>query len=94
MSIVRISLQKGKPRSYMKVLLDGGRHGIVEGIDVPPDERFPIIYQHKPAKLMFDRSNMGGSRTDGYVLINMPAFEGWSFSSGVAALFPLQEVPQ
>jgi phenylpyruvate tautomerase PptA (4-oxalocrotonate tautomerase family) len=31
---------------------------------------------------------------DVMVVINMTSFDGWSFSGGVAALFPQQEVTQ
>ena len=133
MPMVRISLLKGKPQSYVKALSDGVHRAMVEAFDVPPTDRFQVIHQHEPEELVFDRNYMGGPRSDNYVLIcitvgkprstsmketfyrrltevlaespgihpkdvmvviNMTSFDGWSFSGGVAALFPQQEVAQ
>ncbi|HTR10180.1 MAG TPA: tautomerase family protein [Paraburkholderia sp.] len=133
MPMARISLLKGKPRSYLEVLSDGVHRAMVETFDVPLDDRFQVIHQHEPEELVFDRHYMGGPRSDNYVLIcitagkprstlmkeafyrrltevlaespgirpedvmvvvSMTSFDGWSFSGGVAALFPQQEVAQ
>ena len=133
MPMARISLLKGKPRSYLEVLSDGVHRAMVETFDVPLDDRFQVIHQHEPEELVFDRHYTGGPRSDNYVLIcitagkprstlmkeafyrrltevlaespgirpedvmvvvSMTSFDGWSFSGGVAALFPQQEVAQ
>lgn len=130
MPMARISLLKGKPRSYVKALSDGVHRALVEAFDVPPDDRFQVIHQHEPDELVFDRNYMGGPRTDNYVLIcitagksrstsmkqafyrrltevlaeapgirpedvmiviGMTGFDDWSFSGGVATLFPRKE---
>jgi hypothetical protein len=131
--MVRISLLKGKPQSYVKALSDGAHRAMIEAFDVPPTDRFQVIHLHEPEELVFDRNYMGGPRSDNYVLIcitagkprstamkeafyrrlvevlaespgihpkdvmvviNMTSFDGWSFSDGVAALFPQQEITQ
>lgn len=133
MPMVRISLLKGKPQSYVKALSDGVHRAMVEAFDVPPTDRFQVIHQHEPDELVFDRNYMGGPRSDDYVLIcitagkpratsmkeafyrrlaevlaespgidpkdvmvviNMTSFDDWSFSGGVASLFPQQAVAQ
>lgn len=130
MPMVRISLLKGKPKSYLAALSEGVHRAMVEAFDVPPDDRFQVIHQHEPEELVFDRHYMGGPRSDDYVLIcitagkprptamtqafyrrltdvlaespgiapgdvmtviTMTGFDGWSFSGGVASLFPRQE---
>jgi phenylpyruvate tautomerase PptA (4-oxalocrotonate tautomerase family) len=73
MPMVRISLLKGKPRSYLKALSDGVHRAMVEAFDVPPDDRFQVIHQHEPEELVFDRNYMGGPRSDNYVLICITA---------------------
>ena len=69
MPMVRISLLKGKPRSYLQALSDGIHHAMVEAFDVPRDDRFQVIHQHEPGELVFDRNYMGGPRSDGFVLV-------------------------
>ena len=73
MPMARISLLKGKSRSYVKALSDGVHRAMVEAFDVPPDDRFQVIHQHEPDELVFDRHYMGGPRTDDYVLICITA---------------------
>jgi phenylpyruvate tautomerase PptA (4-oxalocrotonate tautomerase family) len=73
MPMVRISLLKGKPRSYVKALSDGVHRAMVEAFDVPADDRFQVIHQHEPDELVFDRNYMGGPRSDNYVLICITA---------------------
>jgi phenylpyruvate tautomerase PptA (4-oxalocrotonate tautomerase family) len=73
MPMVRISLLKGKPRSYVKALSDGVHRAMVEAFDVPPDDRFQVIHQHEPEEFVFDRNYMGGPRSDNYVLICITA---------------------
>jgi phenylpyruvate tautomerase PptA (4-oxalocrotonate tautomerase family) len=71
--MVRISLLKGKPQSYVKALSDGVHRAMVEAFDVPPTDRFQVIHQHEPEELVFDRNYMGGPRSDNYVLICVTA---------------------
>lgn len=73
MPMVRISLLKGKPQSYVKALSDGVHRSMVEAFDVPPDDRFQVIHQHEPEELVFDRHYMGGPRSDNFVLICITA---------------------
>jgi phenylpyruvate tautomerase PptA (4-oxalocrotonate tautomerase family) len=128
--MARISLLKGKPKSYVQALSDGVHRAMVEAFDVPADDRFQVIHQHEPEELVFDRHYMGGPRSDDFVLIcittgkprstamkqsfyrrltevlaeapgidpkdvmviiSMTGFDGWSFSDGIATLFPQQE---
>jgi Tautomerase enzyme len=47
MPLVRISLLKGKPKEYLRALSDGVHQALVEAYNVPPDDRFQLIHQHK-----------------------------------------------
>lgn len=73
MPMARISLLKGKPQSYVKALSDGVHRAMVEAFDVPPDDRFQVIHQHEREELVFDRSYMGGPRSDNFVMICITA---------------------
>ena len=54
MPLVRISLREGKSEEYRKSLADGVHRAIVEGADVPAQDRFQIITEHPAGGLIYD----------------------------------------
>lgn len=73
MPFARISLLKGKPPEYLKALSDGVHQALVDAFEVPADDRFQAIHQHDAGELVFDRTYLGGPRSDDFVLIAITA---------------------
>ncbi|WP_019142380.1 tautomerase family protein [Noviherbaspirillum massiliense] len=73
MPYVRITLLRGKPPSFLKVLSDSVHRALVEDFEVPVADRFQIIHQCEPSELVFDRHYLCGPRSDDFVLINVTA---------------------
>ncbi len=73
MPFVRISLLRGKPQEYLKALSENVHRALTETFDVPADDRFQAIHQHDPGELIFDRTYLGGPRSDDYVVIAITA---------------------
>jgi hypothetical protein len=73
MPFARISLRKGKSRTYLRALSDNLHRALVEAFDVPPTDRFQVIHQHEPEELVFDRDYLAGPRSDDFVLIAITA---------------------
>ncbi len=71
MPLTRISLARGKPPEYLQALSDSLHRALVEAFEVPPDDRFQIIHQHEPGELVFDRTYLGGPRSDDFVLFQV-----------------------
>jgi 4-oxalocrotonate tautomerase len=70
MPLTRIDLIEGKSAAY--------RQGIGEvvyeamrAIDVPENDRFQIITEHRPDAFIFDRSYLGVERSDDLVMIQI-----------------------
>ena len=78
MPLVRISLQQGKPPQYRRAVADGVHRALVEGIGVPPKDRFQIISEHAPETLIYDREYFGVARSDDTIFIEVSLRRGRS----------------
>jgi hypothetical protein len=73
MPFTRISLLKGKSPDYLRAVSDSLHRALVEAFDVPPDDRFQAIHQHEPGELVYDRTYLGGPRSDDFILFAVTA---------------------
>jgi len=73
MPFTRISLLKGKSPDYVRAVSDSLHRALVEAFDVPPNDRFQVIHQHEPGELVFDRTYLGGPRSDDFILFAVTA---------------------
>jgi phenylpyruvate tautomerase PptA (4-oxalocrotonate tautomerase family) len=73
MPFVRISLLRGKTPAYLQALSETVHRALTETFDVPAADRFQAIHQHEPGELIFDRTYLGGPRSDDFVLIAITA---------------------
>ncbi|AVA22837.1 tautomerase family protein [Rhizobium sp. LEGMi198b] len=71
MPFTRISLLRGKSPEYLQTLSDNFHRAMVETFDVPPTDRFQEIHQLEPNELIFDRTYLGGPRSDNYVFFQI-----------------------
>lgn len=76
MPLVRISLQQGKPLEYRRAVADGVHRALVEGIGIPPKDRFQILSEHAPADLIYDREYFGVARSDDMIFIQVSLRRG------------------
>jgi phenylpyruvate tautomerase PptA (4-oxalocrotonate tautomerase family) len=73
MPFVRISLLRGKTPAYLQALSETVHRALTEAFEVPADDKFQALHQHDPGELIFDRSYLGGPRSDDFVLIAITA---------------------
>lgn len=71
MPLVRISLFKGKSSQYVQSVSDAVHEALVESYDMDPRDRFQVIEELDPRRLVFDRDYAGGPRSDDFVLIGI-----------------------
>ncbi|MEZ2220318.1 tautomerase family protein [Rhizobium sp. RCC_161_2] len=71
MPFTNISLLRGKSPEFLKALSDNFHRAMVETFDVPPTDRFQAIHQLEPNELIFDRTYLGGPRSDDYVFFHI-----------------------
>lgn len=62
MPLIRIDIPAGWPEARIAGLADAVHDSLVETVDVPPDDRFQIITEHAPGRLILDRAYFGVER--------------------------------
>lgn len=76
MPLVRIDVLEGRAGRELEAIGDGVHRALVEAIGIPPLDRFQVISQHPPGRLVFDPQYLGISRTSGVVFVQI------TFSAG------------
>jgi 4-oxalocrotonate tautomerase len=76
MPLVRISLREGKSDAYKKAVADGVHEALVEGADVPSQDRFQVVTEHPVGGLIYNASYLGIERTDDIVLVQITLSTG------------------
>jgi 4-oxalocrotonate tautomerase len=76
MPLVRISLREGKSEEYKKAVAEGVHRAMVEGADVPAQDRFQIITEHPAGGLIYDPTYLGVQRSDDIVLVQITLSTG------------------
>lgn len=71
MPLVRISLREGKSEQYRRAIADGVHQAMVEAIEIPPQDRFQVITEHKANDLIYDPSYLGIQRSDDIVVVQI-----------------------
>jgi 4-oxalocrotonate tautomerase len=71
MPLVRIALREGKPAQYRQAIADEIHQAIVAVANVPAEDRFQIITEHRSDALIYDPSYLGISRSDDIVMIQI-----------------------
>jgi phenylpyruvate tautomerase PptA (4-oxalocrotonate tautomerase family) len=76
MPLVRIDLRAGKPADYVRAIGDGVHRAMVECFSVPERDRFQIITEHAPDRLIYNPSYLDIERSDDIVLIEITLSSG------------------
>jgi len=71
MPFVRIDLIEGKSADYRKSIGDVIYDAMRSTIDVPENDRFQVITEHKLENFIYDPTYLGVSRTDDCVFIQI-----------------------
>ena len=72
MPLVRIELlREGGPEGRARAVGDAVHQAMVEHLDVPERDRFHIIGEHAPGRLVYDPHYLGVERTDGFVFVQV-----------------------
>jgi 4-oxalocrotonate tautomerase len=71
MPLTRISLPTGKSAEYRKALTDGVQQALAETFNVPRDDQFMLLTEHRPEDIVYDRHYLGIERSDDFVTIQL-----------------------
>ncbi len=69
MPLIQISLIKGKPKKYIKAVADGIHTALCSAWNIPEDDRFQIITEHKKRNFIIDKKIWDVNRSDNVIVI-------------------------
>ena len=76
MPLVRIDLREGRPSGFGARVGDVVYRTMVETLNVPAQDNFQVIAEHRPGGLVFDPGYLGVSRSDGVIFVQVTLNEG------------------
>ena len=78
MPLVRISLPEGKSEGEVAAIAEGVQRAMAATISVPEQDRFQIITEHAPGRLILDPTYLGVRRGAGAMIIHIILHAGRS----------------
>ena len=86
MPLVRISLLKGKSPEYLRAIADGVHQALHEAFSAPADDRFQLIDEYEPGRLIYDPDYLGVRRDDDVVFVTI-THSNWRDTRAKRALY-------
>jgi hypothetical protein len=71
MPLVRIDIPEGKPEAWIRAVADGVHAALVSTGTVPAADRFQVIGEHKPGRLIADPNFQGFARGPDFTLVQI-----------------------
>ncbi|WP_323119890.1 tautomerase family protein [Burkholderia alba] len=71
MPFTRIALREGKPAAYRRALSEGVHRALTSEFNVPDDDVFMIVTEHRDDNFIYDRHYLGIDRSDDMVMIQI-----------------------
>ncbi|WP_037227189.1 tautomerase family protein [Roseobacter sp. GAI101] len=69
MPLVRIDMIEGRSDEQLQRLLDTIQNCVVEAFGVPETDRYQIVHEHKPGRMVFLDTGLGFERSDQMISI-------------------------
>ena len=71
MPLIRIDITEGRSDAAIKTLMDTVQDSVVEAFKVPVNDRYQIITEHKPGRIILEDTGLGFERTDQAIVIQV-----------------------
>lgn len=71
MPLLRFDLIEGRTDSELKALLDAAHRAMLEAFQVPPGDRYQIVHEHKPSRMVIEDTDLDIPRTDKVVVLQV-----------------------
>lgn len=71
MPLLRFDLIEGRSEAELKTLLDAAHEAMLEAFNVPPGDRYQIVTEHKPSRMIVEDTGLGIPRTKDVVVVQM-----------------------
>ena len=71
MPLMRFDILEGRTDSELKTLLDAAHEAMLEAFNVPPGDRYQIVTEHKPSRMIVEDTGLDIPRTKDVVVVQM-----------------------
>jgi phenylpyruvate tautomerase PptA (4-oxalocrotonate tautomerase family) len=71
MPLVRIDLIEGRTDEQLRALADAVHDAVLQFFAAPPGDRYQIIDEHRPGRMIIEDTGLGIERTDDVVVIQI-----------------------
>jgi phenylpyruvate tautomerase PptA (4-oxalocrotonate tautomerase family) len=71
MPLIRFDLLEGRTEAELKTLLDAAHEAMLEAFRVPPGDRYQIVTEHKPSRMIIEDTGLGIPRTKDVVVVQV-----------------------
>lgn len=71
MPLVRIDLVEGRTDAEVAAIAEAVHEVMLEVFAAPPRDRYQVISEHRPGRLILEDTGLGIERTDGVVLVQV-----------------------
>lgn len=71
MPLVRIDLIEGRTDEELRALADSVQEVMIEVFAAPDRDRYQVIHEHRPGRIIAEDTGLGFERTDGIVIIQV-----------------------
>ncbi|CAM03930.1 phenylpyruvate tautomerase PptA (4-oxalocrotonate tautomerase family) [Saccharopolyspora erythraea NRRL 2338] len=71
MPLVRIDLVRGRSEADVRAVADAVHAALVDVLGIPEDDRFQVISEHEPGRVIAQDAGLGFQRSDALVMIQV-----------------------
>jgi phenylpyruvate tautomerase PptA (4-oxalocrotonate tautomerase family) len=71
MPLIRIDLIEGRTDDALRAILDTAHEAVLEAFGVPPRDRYQIITEHKPGRMVLLDTGLGFERDDKVIVVQV-----------------------
>jgi phenylpyruvate tautomerase PptA (4-oxalocrotonate tautomerase family) len=69
--LVRIDLIEGRTDDELRALADAVQDVMLDVFAAPPGDRYQVVHEHRPGRIIAEDTGLGLERTDGIVVIQV-----------------------
>lgn len=71
MPLLRFDLIEGRTDAELQALLDAAHRAMLEAFKVPPGDRYQLVHEHKPSRMIVEDTGLGIARTRNVVFLQV-----------------------
>jgi hypothetical protein len=71
MPLLRFDLIEGRSDTELKTLLDAAHRAMLSAFKVPERDRYQIVHEHKPSRLIIEDTGLGIPRTEKVIFLQV-----------------------